>query len=210
MVAGERVPRSTAYFTGLDLGQAKDFTAIAVLERTTSPDLNGTGEVVYHHAVRHLERFALGTSYTQVCARLIRLFSTPLLQGTPLAVDQTGVGRPVVDLLRHAAIPAWVRPVTITGGHQVTCDSYGGWLVPKKDLVSTLQVLLQTRRLKVAPSLPEAQLLVRELMNFQVKITPATHEVFGTWRDGVHDDLVLAVALAAWLAERATLRLQLL
>jgi hypothetical protein len=29
--------------------------------------------------------------------------------------------------------------------------------VPKKELVSTLQVLLQTRRLQVAPSLPEAK-----------------------------------------------------
>jgi hypothetical protein len=207
MAAGDRVARSPDYFTGLDLGQAKDFTA---LERTTSPDLNEAGEVVYYHAVRHLERFALGTSYTQVCARLIQLFSTPPLQNTPLVVDQTGVGRPVVDLLRHAAIPAWVQPVTITGGHQATCDSYGGWLVPKKELVSTLQILLQARRIKVTPNLPETQLLVRELTSFQVKITPAAHELFGTWREGVHDDLVLAVALAAWIAERATLRLRLL
>ena len=65
-----------------------------------------------------------------------------------------------------------------------------------------MQVMLQARRLKVAPSLPEAATLVRELTTFQVKITPAANEVFGAWREGQHDDLVLAVAIAIWQAER--------
>jgi hypothetical protein len=56
--------------------------------------------------------------------------------------------------------------------------------------------------LKVADSLSETPVLVRELLNFQVKITPAANEAFGTWREGAHDDLVLAVAIAAWAAER--------
>jgi hypothetical protein len=43
---------------------------------------------------------------------------------------------------------------------------------------------------------------VRELQQFQVKITAAANETFGVWRDGQHDDLVLAVALACWWAER--------
>ena len=44
---------------------------------------------------------------------------------------------------------------------------------------------------------------MRELTTFQVKITPAANEVFGAWRQGAHDDLVLAVAIAIWQAERA-------
>jgi hypothetical protein len=75
--------------------------------------------------------------------------------------------------------------------------------VPKKELVGVLQVMLQARRIKVAPTLPEAATLVRELTTFQVKITPAANEVFGAWREGQHDDLVLAVAIAVWQAERA-------
>jgi hypothetical protein len=50
---------------------------------------------------------------------------------------------------------------------------------------------------------------VRHLERFElgtsytaVKITPATNEVFGAWREGQHDDLVLAVAIAVWQAER--------
>ena len=54
----------------------------------------------------------------------------------------------------------------------------------------------------MAPDLPETQTLVRELAEFQVKFTPAANEVFGVWREGAHDDLVLAVAVAAWAGER--------
>ena len=190
------------YISGLDLGQTQDFTALAVLEQTTHPDPEKAGQTVRHYAVRHLERFKLGTSYTAVCARLVTLFAAPPLKRSTLAVDQTGVGRPVIDMLQKSPIEAWIRPITITGGHKATPAVTGGWLVPKKELVSVLQVMLQARRIKVAPSLPEAATLVRELTTFQVKITPAANEVFGAWREGAHDDLVLAVAIAVWQAER--------
>ena len=108
----------------------------------------------------------------------------------------------MVELPRQSGIRAYICPITITAGHKATADGQGTWLVPKKELVSTLQVLLQSGRIKVAPALPEAQTLVREFLNFQVKITPAAHETFGAWREGEHDDLVLAVALGVWLAER--------
>jgi hypothetical protein len=188
------------YFTGLDLGQAKDYTAVAVLERTAVPDPKREGRTLRHYAIRHLERLPLGTPYPDVCTRLARLFAQPPLAGSSLAVDYTEVGRPVLDMLRRAQIPARLRPVTITAGNKASLDA-GGWSVPKKELVSTLQVLLQSRRLQVAPTLPEAATLVQELTTFQVKITPAANETFGAWREGAHDDLVLAVAVAAWEGE---------
>lgn len=73
-------------------------------------------------------------------------------------------------------------------------------------LVSTIQVLLQTKRLKIAPALPEAQTLVEEMTNFQVRISQAGHDSYGAWwREGSHDDLLLAVALACWAAEKKLL-----
>ena len=75
--------------------------------------------------------------------------------------------------------------------------------VPKKELVGTLQVLLQTRRLQVSRSLPDAAVLVQELENFRAKVTAAKKETLESWREGRHDDLVLAVAMAAWLGEQA-------
>ena len=42
----------------------------------------------------------------------------------------------------------------------------------------------------------------KELETFKARVTPAGSEQFlADWRKGQHDDLVLAVALAAWLGE---------
>src|SRR5207253_3131472 len=96
--------------------------------------------------------------------------------------------------------PATLYPVTITGGDAPRWDGRSAW-VPKKDLVGAVQATLQSGRLKVVPMLVLAETLRRELLDFQVKVTLAAHEQFGAWREGAHDDLVLAVALAAWLGE---------
>jgi hypothetical protein len=189
----------TDFLVGLDLGQTQDFTALAVLERN-QPDPGRSETVPPDYALRHLQRFPLGTPYTEIVPAVARLLGATPLRESPLVVDQTGVGRAVVDMLYQSA--GWVVPVTITAGHAVTQAEDRSWHVPKKELVTCLQVVMQTRRLHIARSLPDAALLVRELQNFQVKITAAANETFGAWREGQHDDLVLAVALACWWAER--------
>jgi hypothetical protein len=74
-------------------------------------------------------------------------------------------------------------------------------LIPKKDLVGVLQVLLQAKRLKVAEALEHAATLAEELQQFRMKTVPLTDDVV-EWRERPHDDLVLAVAVAAWRAEQ--------
>jgi hypothetical protein len=185
------------YFVGLDLGQAQDYTAIVVLERKTWQ----YAPRPYEYHVRHLERPKLGTPYPAIVEQVQALMlSRQLTNQAVLAVDATGVGRPVVDLFRKAGL----RPVaiTITGGNAVTLGD-GGFHVPKRDLVTTLQVLFQSGRLKVAGSLPLAPALIDELLNFKVKINVKTaHDSYEAWREGVHDDLVLAAALACWYGEK--------
>jgi hypothetical protein len=183
------------FVLGLDLGQTTDFTALAILERPPA----GAGEDA-PYALRHLRRFALGTPYTAIVPAVAALTRSGKLAGSALVVDQTGVGRAVVDMLRATA--GAVVPVTITAGQAVNVAGDGALRVPKKELVTCLQVLLQSRRLRIARGLREAAVLVRELENFRVKITAAAHETFGAWRDGEHDDLVLAAALACWWAVR--------
>jgi hypothetical protein len=63
-------------------------------------------------------------------------------------------------------------------------------------------VLPQTRRLQVPRTLPQAALLVRELVNFRAKVTLVGTEEPEPWREGPQDDLVLAVGLAAWAGEQ--------
>ena len=74
--------------------------------------------------------------------------------------------------------------------------------IPKRDVISSTQVLLQTDRLKIARSLPHAALLARELVNFRFKVSHNGPEDALDWREGPDDDLVLALAIAAWEAER--------
>jgi hypothetical protein len=136
-----------------------------------------------------------------VAADLAALLRQPPLHWPVLVVDQTGVGQAVVDFLATRSLSATLERVVITSGQQATRSASGAWHVPKKELVACLQTLLQCRRLQVA-DLPERALLIEELQLFRVKITAAAKETFQAWRAGDHDDLVLAVTLACWWAER--------
>ena len=183
-----------AYYSGLDLGQATDYTALAVAERTSQPNPSKPREEVYSFAVRHLHRWPLGTPYPRVVADVKVLFADPPLKGTVLAIDRTGVGRAVSDLFSAAAVTASMRPLTITAG-----EKSSGMSVAKKDLVGAVQAPLQDRRLTIAERLPLARVLAAELAAFRVKVTPAGNETFEAWRERDHDDLVLAVALALYV-----------
>ena len=182
------------YFMGLDLGQAQDYSALTVLEK-----LEKRGEQSEYH-VRHLSRLRLGTPYPSIVEYVAKLIQTPQLKGkTHLIVDATGIGAPVVDMFHRAGLSPIA--ITITGGDSVTGSDYEGYHVPKRDLVGILQVLFQSGRLKVAEALPMAKVFIDELLNFKVKINIQTaHDSYEAWREGVHDDLVLSVALVAWYA----------
>lgn len=183
----------TKFYIGLDLGQASDYTALLILHELPDPGGN-----IYH--VRRLERIR-GEPYPDVAAKVNAIMASPALAGkTDLVVDQTGVGAPVVDLLRQAGLDPVA--VSIHGGANVSRDGRN-WKVPKRDLVGVLQVLLQSSRFKVSGQLKLGPVLQAEMLNFKVKIDPVTaHDSYSAWRDNEHDDLVLSAALAAWWAER--------
>lgn len=212
------------HFVGLDLGQARDYSALCNVERV---DL-ATGEVDpatrapvldRRFQLRFLERFELGTPYPRVVERAgevcAKLWVPAELAGHPaaawlelhraqrpeLVVDATGVGRVVVDLLRVDAAPYALVPVTITAGDRASVVE-GFCRVPKRDLVGSLVVMLQRGELAIAESLELAPVLVKELLNFRVTISAAGNDSYGNWREAANDDLVLAVALAAWRARR--------
>ncbi len=180
------------FYLGLDCGQAKDFSALCVLERHGDR----------YHAV-HLERLPLDMPYPAQIEHIVQIWHRrPLSDANKvIAIDFTGVGRPVVDLAQDRGL----RPVgiTITGGTSVSWSedrSRAG--VPKRDLVSLMQIFAQNDRLKVAAGLRFGPVLARELQAFRVKIDPRTaHDSYGAWRENEHDDLLLSVSIALWVAE---------
>ena len=180
------------FVLGLDLGQSMDYTALCVLER-----MNDEDPPLLH--CRHLERYELGTRYPAIVAKVQTLLNTSLLQGAALVLDNTGVGRAVTDLFLEAQLSP--VPVTITSGDSISKVD-GVWRVAKKHLVSSVVAPLQSQRLKFAAGMPLAPTLVEEMLNFKVKITAAANDTYASWREGIHDDLILAVMLAAWWAQR--------
>ncbi|MBV6434530.1 MAG: hypothetical protein IANPNBLG_04783 [Bryobacteraceae bacterium] len=191
------------FFVGLDLGKARDYTAVAVVEQASyqvgerSP-VDYRRRTVVRHAVRMLERMPLGTAYPDVARRVGRIVRGVRAEGwCALVVDATGVGAPVVDLLRRGGLGCGMTAVTITGGERKTAAA-GGWRVPKKDLVAGLAVMLEEGRLRVARRMRWAEEFEEELKNMRVKVTGRGREQYGAWGEGQHDDLVMAVALACW------------
>ena len=179
------------YFLGLDLGQKRDYSAVAVVERVNEGLI-----------VRYLQRMPLGTPYPAVVARVREIVLNDALYGNCcVAVDATGVGAPVVDMLRAARLGCDIPAVTITGGERQHQNGQS-WSVPKRDLLAGVQVLLEREELKVSKELRELGPLVRELTDVRSTAGPGGRLRLGADGYGEHDDLVIAVALACWRARR--------
>lgn len=193
-------------YVGLDLGQRQDHSAIAVVERMDRW-VAYQGPAFHSLEVRHLERMALGTAYPAVVYRVQEVLQTSMRRGgCALVVDATGVGAPVVDLLKAAKLGCELTPVSITGGERESQSGTGAaavWCVPKKDLVAGVQVLLERRELKIAAQLRDAGTLVKELMSMRTAQRGTAGRVrMGAEGFGEHDDLAMALALACWRARR--------
>jgi hypothetical protein len=195
-------PGPPCYLIGLDLGQAHDYTAWTVSERAVDKDYQANYDVRFIDRTRNA-RYPAIVAHTRTLVAQLR--SAEPTREVWLLVDYTGVGRAVADLLLEASLGIPVILVTITGGDQVIRADGGEWRVPKRDLASSVQVLLQSERLRIGQSLPHAATLRDELLNFKVKISLSGHESYGAdgseWREGAHDDLVLSLALACWYGE---------
>jgi hypothetical protein len=184
--------RQPVFIFGLDLGQTTDPSALAGLEIPAAEDAP--------RKIRYLKRWHLGTPYPDIVADVEKILNNPQVAGSRLLVDQTGVGRAVVDLFR-ASHQLLITGVTITGGTQAS-QVERDWRVPKNDLVAAVVAMSQSGRLHVSPGLPDGETLKKELANFRVKITAAMNETFSAWREGQSDDLLLAAAMTCWAARR--------
>lgn len=202
------------YLIGLDVGTINDWTAVSVLQKYGEwepvPVRKGLGTTLEdrwcfrEYRLLHLERH-LGEPYTEIVRHVQALTAQPRLEGARIVVDGTGVGRPVIDVMADLGLKR-LTPVIITGGDNVSSSSVHGrmeYRVPKRDLVGTLQVLLQNQELRIPANLPLRQELTTELQNFKIKLNAETgHDSYEHWRSSDHDDLVLSVALPLWYAEK--------
>jgi hypothetical protein len=182
----------SCYAIGVDLGQTVDHAAAALLEYEPLPERD--------YRLRGLHRYPLGTQYTSIADDIQTHMQHEALRGrTMLAVDATGVGDAVVQVMRNLLPSAPVYRIWITGGSHASGSSTA-WNVPKHDLVSTTSVIFEQDRIRIAPNMDDTGELVEELRGFHRTSERGYDSYCGA--AGVHDDLVLALSLALWAAEQ--------
>ena len=209
----ETAPVTTGFYLGVDLGQAADYSAVVVDERTEArvltlkrkpwqpTPIEAGWRPIVRHRIRYIHRYVLGTSYPDIVASTSRLLAQlPEMRDRPETwIDATGVGRAVLDIFTEAKL----NPVgvAITAGATAHRVSQSDIRIPKRELASLMQAVLQSGRIEIARDLAHSRTLEDELSNFRVKLSAGGNETY-EGRSGVHDDLVLALAIAVWAAEK--------
>jgi hypothetical protein len=190
------------YHIGMDLGKRRDHTALTVLEqqvvnlgrvdpRTYEPELERRFGVVL------VEQVPLGTRYLEVSRYVRALRESQVFGGhtVNLSVDATGLGDVVLEQIREAVEKTtYVRGVVFTGGDKAHVENRLNY-VPKVELVTGLMRMLESGAMGVAPGLPGWERLAGELLTIRrVMGERGAHYV----SEGLHDDLAMSLALAAW------------
>lgn len=216
------------FYLGLDLGQSVDYSALCVLERVADFE---DARTPVKHFVRHVKRWPLGTRYTDVTEDVVTNFvenedlhigggelleerespgSGQAREKPLLVIDASGVGAAVRDeLLRtHGMNGHNLKAVIITGGLEENFEK-GTYRVPKSRLLERMQVDAMYGMLKIAGGLDLLDTLKAELANIKPRIrADAKYLSYEEIREGTHDDMVLAAALAHWGARKFSRRMK--
>lgn len=196
------------WYIGVDFGLIRDHTAVVVLERTETKTPSG---IAARHTIPEIRRLPLGTPYPTCCERIANLISQ-LPGRRVIAADATGVGRPIMDMLHGALRERWkaikagpgngmpqVLACVITGG--VKARGEGNVVhVPKREMILCFAGDLQDGTLTISKTCEHAELLITEMRNFRFRTTSIGNDTYEAWREGEHDDIVFAAALADWAA----------
>jgi len=216
----------TTVHVGLDLGKQQDPTALVVAEVTEESAATPAEPLLppyTRYRVQMIERLPLGTSYPGVATYVVKVLAalyaawlthakqllyppSPDSLSIQLFADATGVGMPVVDILREAidadrsgaAARTILRPITFVHGEQYT-RSLGvqPGRMGKAYLVSRLQALLQQQnRIDLPKGEPDILAMVEELKTYDIHIDQDGHDTYGAFKVGTHDDLATALGLA--------------
>ena len=191
------------FIISVDLGFAAEPTALAVVEPASRYFYDPPHSTDIGHensfAVVHLERFPPGTGYPAIVERVREICKDKAkIPEHDLLLNITAVGRPLFQLFRDNKL--FVRPFVILNG---SAEKWAGpgRAIPKKNLVSTTQIILQSKRLRVAPKLELGKSLFDDLLAFRMN-PPRITDPIEAMRENPNDDLVFAVSLACWWGER--------
>ena len=199
------------YYIGVDLGQVNEPTAIAVLEFSESlgPERNRVTwqfPVIKRWALLQVERMRLGKEFSDVARRvgqIARYFGGPhrplpgsawYYRGPAVTVtviaDATGLGSPVLEMIRKEPMRAEIVGVKITCGSGAN-KADKRWNVAKTELLGRLAAMVDNGELSAAEDLENKEQWLEEMESVNAETL-----------QGNPDDMVIATALACWWARR--------
>jgi hypothetical protein len=209
------------YVITVDIAKKRDYTSIFIAKQTPdivegNPTLQNPDRIIKFMDIVYMEQFN-NISYPNL-VKIIgdRAGHSSLVGNSDLLVDGTGIGEAVVDLLREKGLSP--IPIIFTGGnasrevyHEIgSVFSTTGQLrgarmlkeihVPKTHLIDAGRIMMQQRRVRVAPGLKEADDFRNQLASFTTKAngkTEADSEL-------THDDKVVCFLMGAWWIVRHT------
>lgn len=172
---------------GIDLGQTNDYTAHAVLETID--------DITYLRFITRLRDM----KYDDMMKRSAQIIHAKFGN---IWGDATGAASPAAfDILEHyiTGYPCTLTRVKITGGDNVNVTDYS-INVPRGLLIDNLRIAIQNKTVKFPKTLiindqDMADILYKEILSFQSEMTTSGNVVYRT-RQGKHDDMLFAVALA--------------
>jgi len=207
-------------YIGLDIGQKNDRTVFSLLEKWQEyghDDFIGKNPVgkPYYKLV-YFDRFNIGIPMPQQIDRVKMTYerivekynqsddNKPIIKPT-LAMDLGWVGKALFDQFCQikSADYGWVDVYGINflrDGTTVTRDGkiYG---VPKKDLTSSLAVVMENDRLNIPSNINDRAEIISQLAKFTWKISQSGNLTAENLKDSDHDDIPCSLMMAVWFAE---------
>jgi hypothetical protein len=205
-IARRNPNRCFHYIVGASIGEASEPTAFAVIEQRTIRS-TGWGADCEAIALRQLQRLPLSTSHTDFVRYLVRdlipnLGKLDQAGGADLVVDVNATGSAVADLMEKQGLSPIRVTISAAAGETRFQDKFNEWRVGRPDLVGVLQLAMQSQRFKAADDLELLPILATELQNFKLRPPTVREGDLAALRDTKFADLVFAVGLAVWRAER--------
>lgn len=189
--------RNDEYVIGVKLGSTENGSALAIIER----------EPLNTYPVRWLKQWAPQTPYQKIASELVGLKARPelLRAKVHIVVDVTEPGQR--GALPFEAKGLEFETVEIVSGFDVTFGPRQSgaplhstvmpglhYRLPEDDMVTSLQLVLQARRMTIAEELEDADILESALLGFGHNTK--------SWRTKQSDeDYLIAVGIAIWWAE---------
>ena len=214
---------SKEYICSWDVAKKRDYTTIQIYR--DSPDIKrfpvetGRDPMVVNYLDLVYQEKMQAVRYPEQVRRVKELLSSiGMLHNHQLLVDGTGVGEPVVDIMREQGLMPF--PIVFTGGEEArpvysdfgkvfgNNQGFGCFAgtqvlkemhVPKEDLVHAGMIIMQQGRLRMAANLQHVEDFKLQLSRFKGSVNEKTgHRSYNNEKETIHDDFVVTYLMASW------------